>query len=241
MTLPVPAGSGCYDPEVPHYVKTGHDYGTHSMVPLAGTSEYLAFLHVSAWHGTCYSVWYAPTMTVGQAAERRKVANPMARLIRLIVAVAAENLADIVDHLTEAGATVTMSGNVADMASAMTGADVDADTETRISRKVRARAAVDVEPVKRARRANPNAGKTVLYTPAGTKMQIAKTLANLRGGTMAAFVYSDLMAHPGSRNAEVRERLSKKAAKAGLSVESVDNVIWQQVNKGLLKKEVQAE
>lgn len=168
----------------------------------------------------------------------------MARIIRLTLAVAAEKLADMVDAARELGAAVSFDDN---SPIAVDAADDDEnDTETRIAGKVRGRRtapAPAATPKRVVRQARPNngAGKVVTYTPAGTAAQIRKTLESLRGGTMTAFVFDDLAKHPGSRNAEVRERLAKKAAKAGLSVESVDNVIWKLTKDGLVEKEVSAE
>lgn len=81
-------------------------------------------------------------------------------------------------------------------------------------------------------------GRAKLYSAAGTKRQMMSALESLRAGTMDAFVLADVIAKPGSRNSEIRDRLSKNKAfvKSGLSVESVDNIIWKLVGKGLISK-----
>lgn len=97
-----------------------------------------------------------------------------------------------------------------------------------------------VEPVARGgtQATRTGNGRVKLYSPAGTNRQMLKSLESLRAGTLDAFVLADVIAKPGSRNAEIRERLAKNKAfiKANLSVESVDNVIWRLVNKGLIAK-----
>ncbi len=98
----------------------------------------------------------------------------------------------------------------------------------------------DVTPAKRGgtQSGRSGNGRVKLYSPVGTAKQIRAALEALRPLTLDAFVYADLVQHPGSKNADIRERLTKNKsfAKAGLSVESVDNVIWRMVNKGLVGK-----
>lgn len=89
-----------------------------------------------------------------------------------------------------------------------------------------------------ARAARTGGGRPKIYTPAKTKREMNAALAKLRDGTLDAFVLSDIIEHGEARNADVRERLAKSKAfqKSGLSVESVDNVIWRMVNNGLIAK-----
>lgn len=81
-------------------------------------------------------------------------------------------------------------------------------------------------------------GRAKIYTPAKTKREMNAALAKLRDGTLQAYVLGDIIANGESRNADIRARLSKDRnfAKSGLSIESVDNIIWKFVNDGLLAK-----
>lgn len=87
-----------------------------------------------------------------------------------------------------------------------------------------------------ARKPSTRVGAAVLYTPSGTRREMTKALDALRAGSFDALVLADVMDHPESRNAEIRARLAKKIEKSGRSVESVDNIVWKLVNKGLLEK-----
>lgn len=161
----------------------------------------------------------------------------MAKMIRLVADVAREKLADAMEALTAMGASVAVLG-----ADAVTDADDDDTPVQRSNGKHTPRTAS--APLSMAgttkRHAAPNGntfrGRAVVYTPAGTQRQIDAAMAKLRPGSLSAYVFKDLAKHPGSANADVRKRLSKIAEKIGASVESVDNIIWNQVNKGLLKK-----
>lgn len=159
----------------------------------------------------------------------------MAKFVVMMVKVAENKIADALETLANVAESVIVK------------TDRPSDTETAEEREMVGGAEEDeVRPRKRAavvaRSAAPVVKRTrlagkVIYTPAGTKRQIDAVLAELRGQqTMRAFVMTDLVKHPGSSNAEVRERIAKQATKAGLSVESVDNVIWQMVNKGQITK-----
>lgn len=157
-------------------------------------------------------------------------------IVKLLVTVAKEFAAAVVRAITDAkiiaevdiiedapvveDSTVELSAKLAALLT-----DTEADTATVVGGTAR----------KRGKRGN---GRAKLYTPAGTKKQMAKALSELRDGTLDAYVFSDLIAHPDSRNADVRDRLAKNRGfvKAGLSVESVDNVIWKMVNDGLIAK-----
>ena len=57
-------------------------------------------------------------------------------------------------------------------------------------------------------------------------------LAVLRTGTVRAYVYADLLAHPKSRNAEIKSRLATT-----VNVASVDNALWNLVSSGLVTKQ----
>lgn len=161
----------------------------------------------------------------------------MARMIRLTVAVAAEKLADLIETITESGAAViAAAGRTSD-----TEADSDESTDTPIGRAVRRANAGTAATRPRVVRAARLAGR-VVYTPAGTQRHITKLLDELRGvQTMRAMVLRDLAKHPASSNADVRERIAAGAKKAGLSVESVDNVIWKLVTDGVVAKRSEAD
>lgn len=156
------------------------------------------------------------------------------KMLRMLARVAENKIADALEAL--AGIADGVTFQAADVA-----IDADEEDETPIvtkrptlARKVTQSAAA--QPARSTGRTRL-AGK-VIYTPAGTQRQIDKMLADLRGvNTMRALVLRDLAKHPGSSNKEVRERIAKAAAKAGHSVESVDNTIWTMVNGKLLTKE----
>lgn len=163
----------------------------------------------------------------------------MAKKVRLIVAVAAEKLADLIGRLTaEEGVTVALA--TGDAAEPVYPDPIDDDEDEEVTAAMarqskRKQAAVAPTPTRRS--LNPRPGGRVIYTPAGTQKQITAMLAQLTKGTMTAAVLTDIAKHPGTSNAEVRARLAPFCKKTGLSVESVDNVIWQQVNKGRILKE----
>lgn len=165
----------------------------------------------------------------------------MAKKVRLIVAVAAEKLADLIGRLTaEEGVTVALA--TGDAAEPVYPDPIDDDeveevTAAMARQSKRKQAAQAAQPVATRRSINPRPGGRVIYTPAGTQKQITAMLAQLTKGTMTAAVLTDIAKHPGTSNAEVRARLAPFCKKTGLSVESVDNVIWQQVNKGRILKE----
>lgn len=186
----------------------------------------------------------------------------MTQVIRLMVAVAAERLADIIEACTNAGATMTFA--TGEMAALGMNADDDAEHEAAIDRQVALanRGRVRPGPTRRDQmqrglervlsnpplsaagvtRANrqptSRIGRRVLYTPMGTKKQLTALLDALRGQkTMRALVIQDLVKHPGSLNADVRRRIGPLATKYGLSVESVDNVIWSLVNQKVISKQ----
>lgn len=168
----------------------------------------------------------------------------MAKMVRLMVAVAADKLADAIDAFGSFGAVSIVSGH--DPIASTDTADAS-EVEPALRRRTQRMAAGGTAPRQRQqtstpatvgrRSVNPRPGNVVLYTPVGTAKQIAATLASLTPGSMSAAVLSDIAKHPGTTNREVRERLAKWAAKHSLSVESVDNVIWQHVNRGRLAKE----
>lgn len=159
----------------------------------------------------------------------------MAKFLRIVAMVAAERIADAFDALDGIANGVivkTDNGDPDDLPDAETVGNPIA-ARPRDVRRVATRAKA---PQTRTRLA----GK-VIYTPVGTQRQINAMLAELTGvKTMKAFVLRDLAKHPGSSNAEVRARVAATAKKAGLSVESVDNVIWQLVNKGQINKQSEA-
>lgn len=160
----------------------------------------------------------------------------MAKLIRIVAMVAAAQIADALDALGGIADTVTME--TATGGTVAVPSDDDDDDAAEVRRPDVRRVATAGRPtVARTRMA----GK-VIYTPAGTQRQITRMLEELRGVTsMRALVLRDLAKHPGSSNREVRERIATRAKAAGLSVESVDNVIWQMVNKGQITKRAEAE
>lgn len=177
----------------------------------------------------------------------------MARMIRLVLAVAADKLADVLEYAQTNGhhyqlvANGAFTDGIADDATD-NGIDpiteVDAAMRRRSTRAAGGRSAAPATntatpPAVRRARINPRPGRVVLYTPAGTQRQIAQTLESLRGqNTMKAFVYRAIAksATPVT-NKIVRGKVAKAADANGQSVESVDNVIWQLVNKGLVAKE----
>lgn len=165
----------------------------------------------------------------------------MAKMIRIMALVAAERIAEALDALEGIANGVTVktdNGDPADMDEAESVGNPLAVAAAR-KRDVRRVSAAPAAPARSTR--TRLAGK-VIYTPAGTQRQINALMETLTGvKTMKAFVLRDLVKHPGSSNAEVRARIGKTAEKAGLSVESVDNVIWQLVNKGQITKQSEAE
>lgn len=167
----------------------------------------------------------------------------MAKMLRMMARVAENKIADALEAL--AGIADGVTFQTADTAIDVPDVD-DVDTPVAAKRPTLARkVAAQSAPVMTGRA--PQAGRTrlagkVIYTPAGTQRQIDKMLSDLRGVTnMRALVLRDLAKHPGSSNKEVRERIAKAAAKAGLSVESVDNTIWTMVNGKILDKASAAE
>lgn len=168
------------------------------------------------------------------------------KLMRMFATVAADRMADALEALADVAESVvfkTHNGDPADLpdATSFEAADVVDEEPTPARRASDVRRVVNHTPIKRPVTRARLAGK-VLYTPMGTARQIEKMLADLRGvPTMRALVLRDLAKHPGSSNREVRERIATAAKKNGLSVESVDNVIWQLVNKGQITKRADAE
>lgn len=162
----------------------------------------------------------------------------MAKMVRLILSVAADKVAETLELLADVSDDIRMQRS-----DATDTTDDGEDEEPIVNVRKRDVRRVNVAPVTNGRQPAPRtrmAGK-VIYTPVGTAKQIAKTLDSLRGqSTMRALVLRDLAKHPGSSNKEVRGRVESSAKKAGLSVESVDNVIWQMVNKGLISKAAEA-
>lgn len=162
----------------------------------------------------------------------------MAKLVSMVVMVAANKVADVLELLGDVADTVTMQTT----ASAERADVDDADDEEPIVPRRRDVRTVAARPAAMAQRGRTRIAGKVIYTPVGTARQITKMLDELRGVTsMRAMVLRDLAKHPGSSNREVRERIAAKAKAAGLSVESVDNVIWQLVNKRVIGKEAAAE
>lgn len=145
--------------------------------------------------------------------------------VNLIVTVAKERVADALDAMADIADRVTMERGPVDMPKRPHTANPIADTTD---------VAVDAKPVRNVFHARP--GKRVLYTPALTAAKMRAAIAKLDGSTLRAMVLADIAAHPKTSNADVRKRLTKRAEKLGLSVESVDNVIWQSVNRGELAK-----
>lgn len=173
----------------------------------------------------------------------------MAKMIRIVLAVAAEKLADVLEFADKSQLhwQLVPNGAVAADETADDAGDgieapseVDAAMQRRSARSAAAQPATPA-PVATPRRAslNPRPGRVVLYTPAGTQKQIAKALDDLRGqNTMRAFVYRAIAkAGEPVTNKIVRAKVAKAAEKHGVSVESVDNVIWQMVNKGQIEKQ----
>lgn len=166
----------------------------------------------------------------------------MAKLVRLMVAVAAEKLADVIESITADGGTVALAGTSGAADDEMDAGEVPAalvrGSKRRITRLAQAAEVPAPSPANGVRRSiNPRPGGRVIYTPVGTQKQITAMLAGLQSGTMTAAVLTDIAKHPGTSNADVRKRLAPWAKKNGLSVESVDNVIWSQVNKGRIAKD----
>lgn len=146
--------------------------------------------------------------------------------MRYIITVARERAADMLEALAD------IADNVTPMSDTSTGpkrhnvptVETTTDVET----------VETAAPVRNVFHARP--GKRVLYTPALTAAKMKAALAKLEAGTMRALVLNDIVKHPKSTNGQVRSRIAVRAAKLGLSVESVDNVIWQAVNRGELAK-----
>jgi hypothetical protein len=159
--------------------------------------------------------------------------------VRIMVAVGLDKLADIIDAVTTANGVATLqTGQPSD--TERTDMADDEEPDTPADRAVRRTAIANGQrqTVQPQRRQSTRIAGKVIYTPAGTQRQITRLLDELRGvKTMRAFVLRDLAKHPGSSNREVRERIATDAKRNGLSVESVDNVIWQLVNKGLIEKQ----
>lgn len=155
----------------------------------------------------------------------------MAKMVRLIVRVTAAKVADALDVLADVADSIKVEN-----ASTATPDDADDSTDDAddvVERKVRTANAGGS-----TRKRSTRLPGRVIYTPAGTQKQITRLLDSLRGqNTMRAFVLRDLVKHPGSTNRDVRSRIEPAAKKAGLSIESVDNVIWQMVNKGQIEKQ----
>lgn len=155
----------------------------------------------------------------------------MAKLKRLVIEVAAERIAEVLELLADVTESVTMQNGAA--------GEEEAENERRPMPQRITRPAATGRSVATAPRTRL-AGR-VVYTPAGTQRQIEKLLSDLRGSkTMRAFVLADLAKHPGSTNREVRERIGKTAAKHNLSIESVDNIIWRMVGDGTITKAAEA-
>lgn len=159
----------------------------------------------------------------------------MAKMVRLMVQCAAERVAEALEALADFD-DVTIQRRAAVEQTDTDDTDDDTDTEVPAQRKRDVRRVATVPTARPVQTRTRMAGK-VIYTPVGTAKQIQKSLDALRGvTTMRAMVLRDLAKHPGSSNKEVRTRIEPAARKAGLSVESVDNVIWQMVNKGQISK-----
>lgn len=163
------------------------------------------------------------------------------KTVRMIVDVASDKVGDLIEAIRDMGGALAMGtfgtpGN---------GAAVEDDEPATVTRKVVTANKQMRAKLAASRTATParqtvtgsRPGRYVVYTPVGTAKQIEKTLAALRPGSVSAFVLKDLAKHPGSQNADVR----KRAERAKLNPESVDNAIWQLVNRGALKKSALAE
>lgn len=172
----------------------------------------------------------------------------MAKLLRIVVRVSADKIADALDVLADIATgkvSVTSDDGPDDNGDGPRSTELDNgddDTPVRRPRDVRQLKADRTAVAQRSTAGRTRLAGKVIYTPVGTKRAIDKMMAELTGvKTMKALVLRDLATHPGSSNKEVRERIAKPAQKYGLSIESVDNVIWQLVNKGTIGKQSASE
>lgn len=177
------------------------------------------------------------------------MAKQIVRMVRIAVAVALDQMADVMDALEPFGtATAQMADDSTDDSTADDdGSEVPAAVARQVRRAgtiaasptarqtVNSRGVAQLTPAVQRRTLNARPGRKVIYTPAGTRKQIDAMMKQLSG--MSGAVYADLAKHPGSTNRDVRTRLTKWADKNGFSIESVDNVIWKHVTDGRLKKE----
>lgn len=158
------------------------------------------------------------------------------KTIKLTLAVGLDKLADIIDVIKRMDIPATLGGD--DIISATPAMDADDDDDVDVDEVPAAvavsRRAATVKPVTRAAGVGGNRGP-VVYTPVGTQRQIDATMAKLTKGTMSAFVLADLAKHPQSRKRDMLARLAKPVAKAGLSLDSVDNTVWLLQRKGIVR------
>lgn len=151
--------------------------------------------------------------------------------ITLTVAVDAAELADTLETLGQMGADVTLtaSGNGRPIIAQPSHDGDDDDVVAQPVKRANAARATTATPQQAA---SGNRGRAVVYTPVGTQRQITAALDKLRKGTLSAYVLTDIVKHPETSKRDMLARLGPKLAKAGLSVESVDNVVWNLQKRG---------
>lgn len=159
----------------------------------------------------------------------------MAKTVKLIIAAAADKVADIIETLSAMDISATISTMGQSTAPVATVDDDDSGDDVMNRPLATAKRGSKVPAASTAKRKTGGNRGPVVYTPVGTQRQINAAMETLRKGTMAAYVFADVSKHPETSKREMIERLSARLAKAGLSTESIDNTVWSLQNRGLLK------
>lgn len=161
----------------------------------------------------------------------------MAKMIRLVLAVAAETLADTIDELTAivgvSAVTVLRAGDASDVLET-SGDDADETPLDRSAKRANARRANGAAtPIRAVRSAAPRGfgGRPKLYTPKATAAQIRKALDQLDGKSLSALMLKTI-ANKGTID---KATLRDVASKHGHNPESVDNVVWRAQKSGLVQ------
>lgn len=155
----------------------------------------------------------------------------MAKMIRLVLAVSAETLAETIETLQgmESVSTVALIKSGDDITSGTI--DTAADDDTEIDRKVRRANARQPRNGQTTTTRRGFGGRPKLYTPAATQAQITKALAALDGKSLTALMLKTIA----SKKTIDKSALRAVATKHGFNAESVDNVVWRQQKDGLVK------
>lgn len=155
------------------------------------------------------------------------------KTMKVVLTVATGKMADLLDAVANVADKVEIMANTAVVAAME--ADDDDDVPVVAVRSTRPTLRKTVTVIAEPRRTR--LGGKVVYTPTGTAKYLRALVDSLNGvKTVKAFVLRDLVSNPQSSNAEIRARIAKTCAKNGVSVESVDNVIWKLVNDGVISK-----